>query len=151
MNLMTVLPHNRELKRKPHEMGLQELMTRHGQAKEKEQYTWMLEIYKKFTIPLAAAAFVLVGVPLGITRRAEGKFSGVVYSLLIFVSYYVLVALTENVGRQFRVSPMLIAITPNILVALGGLWLLRHLNTEEQARTPGRWKYVMEKVLEKVK
>ena len=151
MNLMTVLPHNRELKRKPHEMGLQELITRYEQAKGTEQYNWMLEIYKKFTIPLAAAAFVLVGVPLGITRRTEGKFSGVVYSLLIFVSYYILVALTENIGRQLRVSPMLIATTPNILVALAGLWLLRHLNTEEQARMPGRWKYVMERLLEKVK
>ncbi len=151
MNLMTVLPHNRELRRKPHEMGLQELIARHGQAKGEERYTWMLEIYKKFTIPLAAAAFVLVGVPLGITRRAEGKFSGVVYSLLIFISYYIVVALTDNVGRQFTVSPMLVAITPNILVAIAGLWFLRHLNTEEQARTPGRWKYAMEWLLEKVK
>ena len=151
MNLMTVLAHNRELKRKPHEMSLHELMAKHQAATEDEQYDWVLEIYKKFTIPLAAAVFVLVGVPLGVTRRAEGKFSGVVYSLLIFISYYILIALTENTGRQYKISPLLITITPNILVAVTGVYLLRHLNTEEQARTPGPWRYVLEKLAEKVK
>jgi lipopolysaccharide export system permease protein len=151
MNLMTVLSHNRELKRKPNEMSLQELMARHQAAARDDRYDWSLEIYKKFTIPLAAAVFVLVGVPLGITRRNEGKFSGVVYSLLIFISYYILIALTENIGRQYKISPLLITSTPNILVAVTGVYLLRHLNTEEQARTPGPWKYVMEKLAEKIK
>lgn len=151
MNLMNVLPHNRELKRKTHEMSLQELAANHHSAKGRAKYEFLLEIYKKFTIPLAAAAFVFVGVPLGITRRAEGKFSGVVYSLFIFIAYYVLVAFTENVGRQYRISPMVIAGTPNVLVTVAGLYLLRHLNTEEQVRVSQSWRSIFRRFVEKTK
>ncbi len=149
MNLMTLLPHNRELKRRPQEMSLQELVAEHRKAAAEDKYDWILEIYKKFTIPVAAVAFVFIGVPLGITRRTEGKSSGVVYSLLIFISYYILVALTENVGRQYNVSPLLITAVPNLLVAAAGIYLLGRLNTEELARTPSRWKYLMGKFFEK--
>ncbi|MBP1733433.1 MAG: lptF [Deltaproteobacteria bacterium] len=151
MNLMNVLPHNRELRRKNHEMSLQELATRHQSATGRAKYEFLLEMYKKFTIPFAATAFIFVGVPLGITRRAEGKFSGVVYSLFIFIAYYVLVALTENIGRQYRISPPLVAGVPNILVAAVGLYLLRHLNTEEQVRVSQGWKPLFRRFVEKAK
>ena len=151
MNLMKVLPRISEVRRRPHEMGLRELAARYRAATGPDKYDYLLDLYKKFTIPLAAAAFVLVGVPLGIRRRAEGKFSGVVYSLLIFISYYVVVALTENIGAQYSISPLLVSITPNLLVAGVGLYLLRDLNTEEQTRPSGQWKTVLESLIAKVK
>ncbi len=151
MNLMSVLPRISEVRRRPHEMGLRELAVRYRAATGPEKYDYLLDLYKKFTIPMAAAAFVLVGVPLGIRRRAEGRFSGVVYSLLIFVSYYVVTALTENIGGQFSISPLLVSITPNLLVAGVGLYLLRDLNTEEQTRPSGQWKTALESLIAKVK
>jgi lipopolysaccharide export LptBFGC system permease protein LptF len=132
-------------------MGLRELAARYRAATGPEKYDYLLDLYKKFTIPMAAAAFVLVGVPLGIRRRAEGRFSGVVYSLLIFVSYYVVTALTENIGGQFSISPLLVSITPNLLVAGVGLYLLKDLNTEEQTRPSGQWKTALESLIAKVK
>jgi lipopolysaccharide export system permease protein len=151
MNLMNVLPRISEVRRRPHEMGLRELAARYRAATGPEKYDYLLDLYKKFTIPMAAAAFVLVGVPLGIRRRAEGRFSGVVYSLLIFVSYYVVTALTENIGGQFSISPLLVSITPNLLVAGVGLYLLKDLNTEEQTRPSGQWKTALESLIAKVK
>jgi lipopolysaccharide export system permease protein len=151
MNLMNVLPRISEVRRRPHEMGLRELAARYRAATGSEKYDYLLDLYKKFTIPMAAAAFVLVGVPLGIRRRAEGRFSGVVYSLLIFVSYYVVTALTENIGGQFSISPLLVSITPNLLVAGVGLYLLKDLNTEEQTRPSGQWKTALESLIAKVK
>jgi lipopolysaccharide export system permease protein len=151
MNLVKVLPHNRELRRKPHEMGLWELAAKYRAASGSAKYEYLLDLYKKFTIPSAAAAFVLVGVPLGIRRRAEGKFSGVVYSLLIFISYYIIIALTENIGGQYKISPFLISITPILLVSGAGAYLLKDLNTEEQARPSGQWKIMLESLIAKVK
>ncbi len=151
MNLMSVLPRISEVRRKPHEMGVRELAARYRAATGPEKYDYILDLYKKFTIPLAAAAFVLVGVPLGIRRRAEGRFSGVVHSLLIFISYYIVVALTENVGAQYGISPLLVSITPNVLVAGVGLYLLRDLNTEDRTRVPGQWKTVLESLFAKAK
>jgi lipopolysaccharide export system permease protein len=151
MNLMSVLPRISEVRRRPHEMGLRELAAKYRAATGAKKYEYLLHLYKKFTIPLAAAAFVLVGVPLGIRRRAEGRFSGVVYSLLIFISYYIVVALTENMGEQYNVSPLLVSITPNLLVAGVGLYLLKDLNTEEQTRTSGWWKTALGSLVAKVK
>ena len=151
MNLLKVLPYNPGLRRKPHEMGIRELAAKYRAATGPEKYEYLLEVYKKFTIPLAAVAFVLVGVPLGIRHRTEGKFSGVVYSLLIFLSYYVVVALTENIGGQYNISPFLVSITPNVLVAGAGVYLLKDLNTEEQTRLSGQWKIMLESLIEKVK
>ena len=151
MNLMKVLPYNPGLRRKPHEMGFQELASKYRAATGAEKYEYLLELYKKFTIPLAAAAFVLVGVPLGIGRRTEGKFSGVVYSLIIFLSYYILVALTENIGGQYNIPPLLISLTPNLLVTGAGIYLLKDLNTEEQMRPSAQWKLTLESLIEKIK
>ena len=151
MNLLKVLPYNPGLRRKPHEMGFRELAAKYRAATGPDKYEYLLELYKKITIPLAAAAFVLVGVPLGIGRRAEGNFSGVTYSLIIFLSYYVLVALTENIGGQFNISPLLVSITPNTLVAGAGFYLLKDLNTEEQTRPSGQWKAILESLIAKVK
>ncbi len=151
MNLAKVLPYNPGLRRKPNEMGLQELAAKYRAATGTDKYELLLDLYKKFTIPMAAAVFVLVGVPLGLRRRSEGRFSGVIYSLVIFLSYYVVVALTENIGGQYSISPALIAATPNILVTGAGLYLIKDLNTEEHTRQPGRWKIILERLLEKVK
>src|SRR5271157_888948 len=151
MNLMKVLPYNPGLRRKPHEMGFQELAAKYRAATGSDKYEYLLELYKKFTIPMAAAAFVLVGVPLGLGRRAEGKFSGVAYSLIIFLSYYILVALTENIGGQYNIPPLLISITPNMLVAGAGFYLLKDLNTEEQTRSSGQWKIMLESLIAKIK
>jgi len=151
MNLMKVLPYNPGLRRKPHEMGFQELAAKYRAATGPDKYEYLLELYKKFTIPLAAAAFVLVGVPLGLRRRTEGKFSGVVYSLIIFLSYYILVALTENIGGQYSIPPLIVSVTPNVLVAGAGFYLLKDLNTEEQARLSGRWRITLESLIAKIK
>jgi len=151
MNLTKVLPYNPGLRRKPNEMGLRELAAKYRAATGADKYELLLDLYKKFTIPLAAAVFVLVGVPLGIRRRAEGKFSGVIYSLIIFLSYYVVVAVTENIGGQYNISPFLVAATPNILVIGTGLYLLKDLNTEEQTRPSGWWKIRLESLVAKIK
>ncbi len=151
MNLTKILPYNPGLRRKSNEMGLGELAAKYRAATGADKYELLLDLYKKFTIPMAAAVFVLVGVPLGLRRRSEGRFSGIVYSLIIFLSYYVIVALTENMGGQYNISPLLVSITPNALVAGAGLYLIKDLNTEEQVRPSGQWKIKLEWLIAKIK
>jgi lipopolysaccharide export LptBFGC system permease protein LptF len=83
---------------------------------------------------------MLLTVPLGVRRRAEGKFSGVVYSLLIFISYYVLSAISENVGRIYEAWPFLISFAPNIIFSITGLYLVSGLNSETRGRVFVRWR-----------
>lgn len=132
MNLMSVLPHNRELRRKPYEMSTRDLARARAQAKGAERYDLSLELYKKFSIPFASIAFILLAVPLGIRHRSEGKFIGVVYSLLIFISYYILVALIENVGRVYSLPALLVTFTPDLLFSAAGVYAVKRLNFEQQ-------------------
>lgn len=130
MNLMNVLPYNRELRKRPYEMNMAELSRAIVKAKPSHRYDLSLEIYKKFSIPFSSIAFVPLIVPLGIRRKTEGKFSGVVYSLFLFLSYYVLTAFTENIGKSCYAPPVLVAFVPNLLFCLTGLYLMRGLNAE---------------------
>lgn len=139
INLSSLLP-NRELKKRPWEMDIQELRKAFLAANTGNRYDFALEIYNKFSVPLSVVAFILLTVPLGVRRRAEGKFSGVVYSLLIFISYYVLSAISENVGRMYEAWPFFVSFAPNIIFSITGLFLVTGLNSEAQAGFFQRWR-----------
>jgi lipopolysaccharide export system permease protein len=151
LNLMTILPYNRELRKKPFEMDWQELKKAFAKATGERKYELSVEMYKKFSVPFSVVSFILLTVPLGIKRKTEGKFSGVVYSLLIFISYYILSALTENVGRVYEVWPLLVCFAPNIAFCLVGIWLLRRLNGEDHNGLLFRLKGLWEPYIAKIK
>jgi lipopolysaccharide export system permease protein len=142
LNLATVLP-DREWRKRPYEMDIAELRKGFLEAKGESRYEFILEIYKKFSVPFSVVAFTLLTVPLGIKRKTEGKFSGVVYSLLIFICYYILAAIMENIGKMYEASPFLICFAPNIMFSLAGLYLISRLNSEDQSgvldRCKGLW------------
>jgi len=139
LNLSSLLP-NRELKKRPWEMDLQELRKAFFAARQENRYDFALEIYNKFSVPFSVVAFMLLTVPLGVRRRAEGKFSGVVYSLLIFISYYILSAISENVGRIYEAWPFLVSFAPNIIFSFTGVYLVTGLNSETRDSAFQRWK-----------
>lgn len=132
LNLASLIPVNKGLRKSPWEMDLDELKKAFASAKPGDRYDYALEIYKKFSVPCSVVAFILLTVPLGIGRRSEGKFSGVVYSLVIFIAYYFLSALFENAGKLYGVSPLLVAFSPNIAFSVAGLYLTAGLNDEDR-------------------
>lgn len=131
LNLASVLP-NREWRKRPYEMDINELRKGFSAAKGESRYDFAIEIYKKFSVPFSVLAFVLLTVPLGIKRKTEGKFSGVVYSLLIFICYYILSAVMENLGKMYEAPPFFICFAPNFVFCLTGAYLTAQLNSEDQ-------------------
>jgi lipopolysaccharide export system permease protein len=130
MNLMKVLPYNRELRKRPYEMSMGELKKAISKADASHRYDLYLEVYKKFSIPFSSIAFVPLIVPLGIRRKTEGKFSGIVYSLILFLSYYILTAFVENTGKSYQIPPVLVAFAPGLVFCLAGFSLMRGVNAE---------------------
>jgi lipopolysaccharide export system permease protein len=151
INLANMLPPSAGLRKRPIEMDRNELRNAMRLANKDRQYDLQVEIYKKITIPLSALAFVFLTIPLGIRRKVEGRFSGIIYSLALFVFYYVLMALTENVGRTLQVPPLLIVAIPNTTIVLVGLYLLRNLNVEEPTKTSQMIRIFWTRYLEKAK
>lgn len=130
MNLMNILPYNRELRKRPYEMSMGEMKKAISKADASHRYDLYLEVYKKFSIPFSSIAFVPLIVPLGIRRRTEGKFSGIVYSLVLFLSYYILTAFVENTGKSYQIPPVLVAFAPSLVFCLAGFSLMRGVNAE---------------------
>lgn len=130
MNLMNILPYNRELRKRPFEMSMGELKKAISKADASHRYDLYLEVYKKFSIPFSSIAFVPLIVPLGIRRKTEGKFSGIVYSLILFLSYYILTAFVENTGKSYQIPPVLVAFAPSLLFCLAGFSLMQGVNAE---------------------
>ena len=151
INLANMLPPSAGVRKRPFEMDRTELRNAIKRANKDRQYDLQVEIYKKVTIPLSALAFVLLTVPLGIRRKVEGRFSGIIYSLALFVFYYMLMALTENLGRTLHVPPLLIAAIPNTTIVLLGLYLVRNLNVEEPTKSSQMIRFFWTRYLEKAK
>ena len=84
-------------------MSMGEMKKAISKADASHRYDLYLEVYKKFSIPFSSIAFVPLIVPLGIRRKTEGKFSGIVYSLVLFLSYYILTAFVENTGKSYQI------------------------------------------------
>lgn len=151
MNLASMLPQAGALRKRPYEMNVGELKKALAQANESDRYDLLLEMYKKVTLPLSTLTFILFTVPLGIKRETEGRFSGAVYSLLVFVFYYVLMALTENVGKSIHLPALLTAFAPNVTISIIGLHLLRGLNKEDQTTVWEKLRYFLGRSFEKAK
>ncbi len=151
LNLANMLPSNVSIRKRPYEMDLAELGRALSTANASDRYDLLLEIYKRFSIPLSSLAFMFLTIPLGVRRKAEGKFSGVIYSLALFIFYYILLAFTENMGKAMHLPPSVTSCIPNVVIVVIGFSFLRHLNSEKQTDTQQRLKYLWGRYFEKAK
>ncbi|MEN6616501.1 MAG: LptF/LptG family permease [Syntrophorhabdus sp.] len=150
MNLSQMVQTGGVSRKLPYEMDRAELSSQLAKAQnQSDRYDILLEIYKKVTLPLSSLAFILLTVPLGVKRKVEGKFSGALYSLLLFVFYYILMAMTDNVGKHLNMPAYITTLIPNVVIALIGLYLIKNLNREEAVTLMQRLKYVWKYSVEK--
>ncbi len=133
MNLSTVVSPGSSLRKRAYEMNRQELEAAMARSNYGDRYDLLLEVYKRISIPLSSLTFVLLTVPLGAKRKVEGKFSGILYSLLLFVFYYILMALTENLGKATHLPALITSFIPNLAITGVGVYLAKELNGEGEA------------------
>lgn len=90
-----------------------------------------LEIYKKYSIPAASLAFILIGAPLGILARRGGMGVAIANSILLFIVYWAFLIGGEDVADRGIVSPFWAMWSANILIGIIGLYLLYLVVTEK--------------------
>ncbi|HHI02748.1 MAG TPA: LptF/LptG family permease, partial [candidate division Zixibacteria bacterium] len=90
-----------------------------------------IEIQKKYSIPAAAFAFILIGAPLGILSRKGGMGITVSISLLIFTIYWAFLIGGEDLSDRGLIDPFWGMWTANILIGGVGLYLLIKVITEK--------------------
>ena len=111
-------------------MYLIERYERREENERREISQFMVEIHKKFSIPVACLVFVFIGVPLGIMARRGGIGTGVIYSLAFFVLYWACMLRGEVMADRLIIRPWLAMWLPNILVGLGGSFLVIRMSRE---------------------
>ncbi len=151
MNLASMIPANVGGQRnRPDELPWRDVPFVLSHIDADKKYEFLVDFYKgKIAIPCSTLAFILLTVPLGVRRRIEGKFSGILYSLIIFLFYYVLMAFTENAGKAINLPPIVTSFLPNIVIVAMGCYFVRNLNQEDHATISQKLTYYWTHCLEK--
>lgn len=92
--------------------------------------SYMVEIYKKYSIPFACLVFVMVGAPLGvIVRRGTfGVSAGI--SLAFFVVYWACLIGGEKLADRNFTTPFIGMWIANIVIGLLGVYLIIRITRE---------------------
>ena len=84
----------------------------------------VMEIHKKFSIPIACLVFTLVGVGLGVSNRKDGKLASFVLGIAVIFTYYVIMFSSEALTKGSLMPAWLAMWVPNILLGAAGIALL---------------------------
>ncbi len=81
---------------------------------------YMVEVHKKFAIPVACLLFVLIGAPLGIMARKGGLAVGASYSVFFFIAYWAFLITGESMADKLIVTPFIGMWAGNIIIGICG-------------------------------
>ncbi len=115
----------KHLEQKPEEMTIKEIR-QHIKAMEVTDgkiTEWQMEMYQRFTIPIASFIFALVGAPLGLQKQRSSSSIGFGISVLVIFIYYGVMTLSGALGKGGAMPPLLAAWIPNLLGVVAGLYL----------------------------
>ncbi len=93
------------------------------ESSQKQIDSYMVEIYKKYSIPFACVVFVLIGAPLGSIVRKGGFGIAAGMSLGFFLLYWACLIGGEKLADRGFMSPFLSMWIANILLGIVGLYL----------------------------
>jgi lipopolysaccharide export system permease protein len=110
----------------PKEMNMFELARYVDILKESNAVTndLLVRLYQKITQPLACLIVALAGAPLGLLARRSRSNIGLIYSAVVVFLYYVLQSSSGALGEAGRISPLLAAWLPNIVIGALGFGIL---------------------------
>ena len=84
---------------------------------------YILEFYKKFSIPFGALSFVFLAVSLGLMAKKSGQTVGFIFGLIISVIYWALLLGGQTMGIRMDASPFWSMWMPNMLALSIGMIL----------------------------
>ena len=115
---------------------------------DKQTDSYLVEIYKKYSIPTACIVFVLIGVPLGIMSRKGGFGIAATLSLGFFLFYWAFLIGGEKLADRDMTTPFLGMWSANMLLCILGIYLTIRIGKETvaidwsffQRLIPRRWR-----------
>lgn len=96
---------------------------RRFQSNERRIDQYMVEVHKKYSIPIACIIFILIGAPLGIMTRKGGFGVATGISLGFFLLYWASLIGGEKLADRGFISPFIGMWGANILLLPAGIYL----------------------------
>jgi lipopolysaccharide export system permease protein len=84
---------------------------------------YIIEYYKKFSVPLGAFSFVFLAVSLGLMAKKSGQTVGFIFGNIIAVVYWCMLFIGQTMGLRVGTPPFWSMWLPNILALSIGLIL----------------------------
>jgi LPS export ABC transporter permease LptF/LPS export ABC transporter permease LptG len=108
------------------EMAVEDLAARAAelQAAGQSPHNPIMEIHKKFSVPIACFVFALLGVALGASHRKDGKLAAFVLGIGVIFAYYVLMFTAQSLTKGFWIPAWLAMWVPNLILGAAGIFLL---------------------------
>jgi len=100
-------------------------------AQKRVMDKYNIEIQKKYSIPAASLAFVLIGAPLGIMTRRGGMGMAIAIAIALFMVYWAFLIGGEDMADRGIISPFVAMWSANILIGCLGLYLNYIVVTEK--------------------
>jgi LPS export ABC transporter permease LptG/LPS export ABC transporter permease LptF len=94
------------------------------EAQGQSPHNPIMEIHRKFSIPIACFVFAILGVALGASHRKDGKLAAFVLGVAVIFAYYVLLFTAESLTKGFWVPAWLSSWIPNLVLGAAGVFLL---------------------------
>ncbi len=85
--------------------------------------SYMVEVHKKFALPVACIVFILIGAPLGVMVRKGGFGVAASISLFFFVIYWAFLIIGEKFADRNIITPFWGMWSANILLTIVGILL----------------------------
>ncbi|MSO36491.1 MAG: LPS export ABC transporter permease LptF [Acidobacteria bacterium] len=108
------------------ELSLEELNAKAEEMRAQglSPHNQVMEIHKKFSIPVACFVFGLLGLALGATSRKDGKLAAFVLGIGVIFTYYVVMYGGEALAKGHWLPAWLAMWLPNFLLGFAGVALL---------------------------
>ena len=90
-----------------------------------------VEFHSRFTFPCASFVFAVLAVPLGIQNRRSGKSGGFTMSLVIIISYYIMMSVAKTLPEKGMLPSSIALWIPNMVFLAAGLYFLRMASLEK--------------------
>jgi lipopolysaccharide export LptBFGC system permease protein LptF len=84
---------------------------------------------RKFSYPLIAFVVTLIAIPFSFSTGSRGALAGIALSIGIAIVYWSVSSLFEAMGNLSQLPPAVAAWSPDVLFALGGIYLLGRIKT----------------------
>jgi len=94
----------------------------------RQKASFAVELNKRMVLSLSCFAFVLLGIPLGVTAHRKESSVGVGISLILVFNFYLFVIIAESLAKSPQFRPDLIVWMPVVIAVVLGSYLIDRAN-----------------------